>query len=495
MSSLSLPLLHSRFNDPERYRPGIGQYQLLPLRFIPLDSNRDRYVVTSFAGDFVVMDRGALFKTVRGDLKPSEGVYDELITKHMITERPRGATFDLLATQYRTRQSLLAEFTGLHLFVVTLRCDHSCPYCQVSRVSEDREAFDMSIETADRAIALALRSPSHHLKIEFQGGEPLLNFPLIRHIVESVKSRCEGPDRRVTFVIATNLALISDEILAFCHEHSIQISTSLDGPRELHNRNRPRPGSDSYERTIEGIRQCREVLGHDQVSALMTTTRASLDMPEAIIDEYVEQGFDSIFLRWMSPYGFASRSERVLGYREADWNRFYERGLRYILDLNRRGISFRESYACIVLRKMLTPFPVGYVDLQSPTGLGLAAVAYNYDGDVYASDESRMLAEVGDRSFRMGNVHEHSYEDLFRSEWFLGLVASTMTEAIPQCSECAFEPFCGTDPVFHHATQGDPIGHRPTSAFCARNMFVFRLLIRILTDEPANAEILSAWGG
>jgi hypothetical protein len=68
-----------------------------------------------------------------------------------------------------------------------------------------------------------------------------------------------------------------------------------------------------------------------------------------------------------------------------------------------------------------------------------------------------------------------------------------MSECTPCCDDCAFEPYCGTDPVFHHATQGDFVGHRPTSSFCMRNMFVFKLLLRILEDEPENAAVLREW--
>jgi sulfatase maturation enzyme AslB (radical SAM superfamily) len=224
----------------------------------------------------------------------------------------------------------------------------------------------------------------------------------------------------------------------------------------------------------------------------MTTTAGSLDQPEAIVDEYVRLGFDSIFLRWLSPFGFATKTQRSLGYSTAAWCEFYERGLRHVLKLNEAGVQIREELASIVLRKMLTPFATGYVDLQNPSGLGISVVAYNYDGGVYASDEGRMLAETGDQTFRLGSVHD-SYAALFGSDRLVDILSSTMTEAIPGCHECAFEPFCGTDPVLHHATQGDIVGHRPTSAFCSRNMFVFRLLIRLLEDDPRSRRILESW--
>ncbi|MFX4914397.1 His-Xaa-Ser system radical SAM maturase HxsB, partial [Acinetobacter baumannii] len=75
--------------------------------------------------------------------------------------------------------------------------------------------------------------------------------------------------------------------------------------------------------------------------------------------------------------------------------------------------------------KMLTPFQPGYVDLLSPAGAGVAAVVYNYDGDVYASDESRMLAEMGDKSFCIGNVHSNTYEEIFSNDTLLEALESS----------------------------------------------------------------------
>src|SRR5205085_2823239 len=219
---------------------------------------------------------------------------------------------DLLATKYRTRQARLPDFTTLHLFIVTLRCDHSCRYCQVSRVSEDRATYDMPPETANRAIKLMFSSPSRYLKVEFQGGEPLLNFPLIQHVVNEVNRRNDG--REIQFVVTSNLSPLTDEMLDFCADHKVYFSTSIDGPAKLHNSNRPRPGLDGYERTVAGIERIRNRLGADAVSALMTSTAESLRQPEAIIDEYAKLGFNSIFLRFISPYGFAAKTAKRIGY-------------------------------------------------------------------------------------------------------------------------------------------------------------------------------------
>jgi len=252
-------------------------------------------MLTNVGGDYAVVANEDWKLLISGGLHRDRAVYDELRARHFIFEGDASLNVELLAAHYRTKQSLLPEFTALHIFVVTLRCDHSCQYCQVSRVSQDRTAFDMSNDTAAKSVELMFRSPSKYLKVEFQGGEPLLNFEVIRDIVTLVES-WKG-SRNVQFVIASNLAFLSDEILRFCAEHDVKFSCSLDGPKALHNRNRPRPGGDSYGKTLDGIRRIRERLGHDAVSALMTTAADTLERPEAVIDEYVEREFSSVFLR------------------------------------------------------------------------------------------------------------------------------------------------------------------------------------------------------
>jgi His-Xaa-Ser system radical SAM maturase HxsB len=463
-------------------------YSLLPFRFTELD--RDRYVLTNIAGEFFTIPKASLAPFVRHELEPSTHLYTELRARQFLTDRRSNIAPDLLAIKVRTRYEALPEFTRLHMFVVTLRCEHSCQYCQVSRQSEDKQKFDMSKETAARAIDLALRSPAQAIKIEFQGGEPLLNFEVIRYIVEEVQARKNG--KSVTFVIATNLALIGEEVLSFCCEHAILISTSLDGPRDLHNLNRPRPGGDSYERTIRGIELARDRLGRDRVAALMTTTRASLTRARDIVDEYVSQGFSDIFLRPLSPYGFALKTKSYSAYGIEEWLEFYRNGLDYIIDLNRRGTQFRECYASIVLKKMFTSDDPGYVDLMSPAGIGIAAVVYNYDGSVYASDESRMLAEMGDTTFKIGDVGD-TYEAIFTSPRLLDPLEDSFAISVPMCNDCAFEPYCGAGPVFHYGRHHDFVGRKPDSEFCRRNMGVFRNLIERMEADASVKQLFLRW--
>ena len=480
----------SKFNAAQHYRPAEPAYSLLPFRFTALDETR--YVLTNMAGEYLLLGRSSLDELVNHKLGPESREYRALKSKHFLMDSDSTVALDLLALKVRTKLQGLAQFTGLHIFVTTLRCEHSCPYCQVSRQSDDGAAFDMSTVIADQALDIVFRSPSQAIKIEFQGGESMLNFQLVRYIVQRAAKINASERRDLAFVIATNLAIVTDDILLFCRKHGIAISTSLDGPAELHNANRPRPGRDSHQRAVEGIHRARTILGRDNVSALMTTTRASLGRVTEIIDEYIRLGFPGIFLRPLSPYGFAIKTKSYASYDTDEWLSFYFNGLSYILKLNKEGFRFSEYYASLILKKMLTPFDTGYVDLRSPAGIGIGALIYNYDGDVYASDESRMLAEMGDHTFRLGNVMSHSWEQLMMSDVLLDPIEQSFAGSAPMCSECAFEPYCGADPVFHHTTQGDFVGHKPTSAFCNRNMAIFKHLVSLM-DEPATRQILMEW--
>lgn len=483
----------ARFLSSEAFHASESELELLPFRFAR--SGPSTYLVSNMVGDFVRLTSAELERLAALRIRPDEELYAKAYAAQLITRKGQRAQHQLLALRLRSRMAFLRQPTPLHIFVVTLRCEHSCPYCQVSRQSADRARFDMSEATAERALDIALSSPSTAIKIEFQGGEPLLNFALVEKIVTAAKRAGASNGKKIEFVIASNLALLDDTVLAFCKANAVQLSTSLDGPIDLHNKNRPRPGGNSHELAVKGIQRAQEVLGRDRIGALMTTTDASLSRVEEIVDEYIKVGLDGIFLRPLSPYGFAVKTKLFQKYDTERWLPFYERGLRYILEINRQGTRFTEFYTRLMLQRMLSDRPTGYVDLRSPAGIGLGALVYNYDGRVFASDEGRMLAEMGDTTFELGHVDTATYSSLILSDKLIELVAASLTQGAPECSDCVFEPHCGADPVYHHATQRDPVGIKPLSEFCGRQKGVMGLLLDILENSPQDGTLLRTWGG
>jgi uncharacterized protein len=468
-----------------------NSYKLLPFKFSRFKN--DRVLMTNIVGEHHFLSRAEFHQFSNHQLSQDSASYKNLRSKHFLLDKTNGIAVDLLALKLRTKLSRLSDFTALHIFVTTLRCEHSCPYCQVSRQSEDKQKFDMTEEIANKAIELVFKSPSPAIKIEFQGGESLLNFDLIKHVVKQANEKNKSHQKQLDYVIATNLAVVSKEMLEFCKEQRIHISTSLDGPRDLHNKNRPRKGSDSYERTIVGIQLAREMLGKDQVSALMTTTDASLRRVKEIIDEYLLNEFNGIFLRHLSPYGFAIKTKSFASYSTERWLEFYKEGLEYIIEINRNGIDFQEFYASTILKKILTSEESGFVDLMSPAGIGIAAIVYNYDGSVHPSDESRMLSEMGDDKFKLGNVLENSYEEIFTSEALLSPLEDSFAASNPMCSDCAYELYCGADPIYHYAIHKDFVGRKPESAFCKRNMGIIEYLIERMEGDSYIKMLFQRW--
>ena len=225
----------------------------------------------------------------------------------------------------------------------------------------------------------------------------------------------------------------------------------------------------------------------------MTTTKASLSRVKEIIDEYVNQGFRGIFLRSLSPYGFAIKTKCFNEYDASQWQEFYQQGLDYIIEINKGGHLFIEHYTAMVLRKMVTPYGTGYVNLQSPAGMGIAGIVFNYNGEVYPSDEARMKAEMSDKIFRMGSVLTDSYENIMLSPALLNPLRESLAETVPMCEECAFLAYCGSDPDYHYATQRDFVGHKALSGFCKKNMGVFRYVISKLADDSEAGKILEKW--
>lgn len=488
-------MANTQFYPINDYFPKTG-YRLLPFRFDRWEDGR--VFITNDIGESVAISGQDFDAFVDKRLTPESPVYFDLQSRQLLVDETNQNWLESMASKYFTKKSFLEGFTKLHIFVTTLRCNQSCPYCQVSRQGEaaDSGAYDMSPEVLEKSIRLMLASPAKSITMEFQGGESLVRFDLLQEAVKRTKELNTSIGKKIDFVVCTNLSLLTDEHLDWCKENDILFSTSLDGPDYLHNKNRPfGNGKPSYEAVVRNIRRAQEALGKHAVSALMTTTRESLKYPKEIVDEYLKMDMGSIFVRELNPYGFAAKSESALGYSSEKFFMFYRSILDYVIEINRQGRTFSESFATLVLTKALTPLPIGFVDLQSPAGAGFGVCLYNYDGEMYVSDEARMIAETGDPTFRMGNVLENTYDELFFGETMQSVAAAACNEALPGCSDCAYQAYCGADPVRNYRTQGDMFGNRVAKgSFCSRNKPVIRHLMQLVDSADDDLRrIFWAW--
>jgi len=405
------------------------------------------------------------------------------------------------ADRIRARKRYLAGGPNLHLLVVTLRCNETCAYCHASRANMDQVHTDMTPETAERAVDLIFRSPSPFLTIEFQGGEPLVNFPVVQRAIEVALEKNRAAGKRLQFTMVSNFALLDDARLAYLLDKRVQLCTSVDGPEKLHNAQRKLPTQDAHQRAVAGIRRVNaayEAAGLDptlyRVEALLTTTRDTLPRWKEVVDTYVELGCRALFLRALDPFGFADRTRQRLGYGPAEFLAFYRRAVDYMLELNRQGVQVLERYAAIFLTKILRGEDPGYLDIRSPSGAGLGALAYNYDGKVFTCDEGRMLHEMGDDTFLLGDVATSSYRDLVGHETVRAMALASNLDGQPDCVHCTYQPYCGTIPSFNHKSQGSIFGRMRESAVCQIHKGIQDYLFeKLAAGDPETLATFERW--
>ena len=468
-------------------------YRILPFQFSRFDEGL--YLLVNVSGEFIFLGEDEFQMFIQHEIQPDTPSYYDLKSNHFLNTEHLPETLELIAAKYRTRKKFISDFTALHMMVITLKCCNDCSYCQVSAEEDDAKGYDMSPDVARRVVEYIFKSPSPSIKIEFQGGEPTLNWETIKETVLYAKKVNHKYQKHLEFVVCTNLVKVNRQQLTFFKEHGINISTSVDGPRELHDRNRVlRSGGGTYDAVTKNLHNAFDILGREHVNALMTTTTDNIDHLEGVIDEYVHLGFNGIFIRSLNPYGLAAKNSEHMGYPVEHFVENFEKALNYILQLNLNGKRFVEFYTNLLLTRILTPFLTGFVDLQSPSGAGISGVIYDYNGDVYPADEARMLARMGDRRFFLGNVFKDSYESIFGGNLLREIVSKSCVEVMPYCSSCVYRTYCGSDPVRNYLETGDLIGKRPDNDFCKKNKLIFDMLFKKLKhNDPDEMDVFWSW--
>jgi uncharacterized protein len=458
-----------------------------------------KVLVTTDAGDWMFLTEADFGDLLAGAVTEGHPRFEEARNKGLLRD---GLDLKTLAERVARRNHHVHRGPHLHILVLTLRCNQTCAYCQVSRETADTSGVDMSPETAEKVVDLALRSTSPSITFEFQGGEPLLNFDRLRQVVEVARSRGARAGKTVTFSLVSNFTEMTEARAEWLIANDVLICTSLDGPPGVHDANRKwRHGSAHAEvvRWIDYFNRRYVELGRDprlwHIDALMTTTRRTLDAWREVIDEYVARGLRTIHLRPLNPSGFARSAWQVVGYTADEYLDFYRRALNYIIGLNRQGVEIMERTASIFLTKMLTPDDPGFVDIQSPCGAGTGQVAYNFDGRVFPCDEARMVDAMGNSMFALGHVRDLTVPDMLRHPTVRAIAAASILDTQPMCADCWNKPFCGVCPVYNFVTQQDLIGQRPRSFQCKEHMAVTTRLFELLADEndTETLEILTRW--
>ncbi len=467
-------------------------YKSRPMPFNVRSLSKNKTLAVSSSGDYIFLTSSQLRRLKYKHNSLPLKLQADLRARFFLQSENSFGTQWLLKSRQKEKSATTEHGPSLHIIVPTLQCAHSCKYCQVSRSLNDQSHL-LSFENLDIACDAIFQSKNQFLTVEFQGGDPLIRFDMLEHAIRRIHLKNRVEKRKIRFVVATTLHQLTKEMCYFFKKFDVYLSTSIDGPEYLHNKNRPTPSRDAYQKTLEGINLARSVLGSHAVSALMTTTKASLLLPEEIVDEYVKLGFHDIFIRPLSYYGFAKKNQVIFAYTLEEFLRFYRKALDRILYWNQQGIELREVYASILFNKMISSYDGGYVDLQSPTGAGLATLVYNYDGYIYPSDEARMLAETGDTELRLGKIGE-KLEQLLSKPIQRALIEGSLVDAMPGCKDCAYKTYCAPNPVDAYAQYGAINIHPHSTEHCKRHMLLFdELFIRLENSNDQLKDIFYNW--
>ena len=171
-------------------------YQILPFRFTRF--NDSEYLLTNDVGEYIFLSNEDFEKFINKELDVKSTVFQDLASKQIATTDKVEDVVNMLATKFRTKKSILRDFTSLHMVVPTLRCNSSCIYCQVARKNMDDHEADMTKKTAKNVVKTIFQSPSPCIKIEFQGGDPSTYFEMVKYIIEEAEWQNLFKSRRKT---------------------------------------------------------------------------------------------------------------------------------------------------------------------------------------------------------------------------------------------------------------------------------------------------------
>ncbi len=171
--------------------------------------------------------------------------------------------------------------------LVTHDCNLRCGYCFA-----DTGAFGgcrqlMSKETAEKAIEFAITGSRkrHNLELDLFGGEPLMNWPVVEHIVNYVRRREVETGKNIKLTLTTNGTLLNDENIKFLNDNRVMLVLSLDGSKKMHDEMRPFPNkSGSYDAAVRGFKKVVESRQGKNYYIRGTYTHFSTHFADEVLD-------------------------------------------------------------------------------------------------------------------------------------------------------------------------------------------------------------------
>ena len=326
-------------------------------------------------------------------------------------------------TDFKKRRTVVKALC-LH---VAHDCNLACRYCFAEEGEYHGRRALMSFEVGKKALdfLIANSGARRNLEVDFFGGEPLMNWEVVKQLVEYGRSQEEAHGKKFRFTLTTNGVLLNDEIMEFCNREMSNVVLSLDGRREVNDRMRPfRNGKGSYDLIVPKFQKFAKSRGTRDYFVRGTFTRGNLDFSEDVL-HFADLGFKKVSVEPVvappeEPYAIREEDLPVIMEQydrlAAEYVKRWKEGrgftfFHFMIDLNQGPCVAKRLSGC---------------------GSGTEYLAVTPWGDLYPCHQF-----VGNEAFLLGNVDEGVTNTAVRDEFKLCNVY-----AKEKCRDCFVRFYC-----------------------------------------------------
>lgn len=306
-------------------------------------------------------------------------------------------------------------------------CNLRCSYCFASTGDFGGGRKLMPFSVGKQAVDFLLEHAGNrrNLELDFFGGEPMMNFDVVKEVVAYGREAEQKTGKHIRFTTTTNALVLDDEKIDFINREMYNVVLSIDGRQSVHDRMRRRiDGSGSYQTILANIKRLVERREHRNYYVRGTFTHENLDFAEDVL-ALADEGFKEISVEpVILPEG------HPLALRKDDLPHIFAEYDRLALEMIRRakaGNGFNFFHFMIDMEHG----PCA-IKLLRGCGCGNEYVAVTPEGDIYPCHQF-----VGDRAFRMGNVCNGQFDQAMKNTFSK---ANIFTKK--DCADCWAKFYC-----------------------------------------------------
>lgn len=386
------------------------------------------HVVDDLSYDVIELYAGHSLEEIKKKLSGYEDAEIEEVYEEIKGLEEQGVLFtkdeyEDYITEFKERPTVVKALC-LH---IAHDCNLACKYCFAEEGEYHGDRSMMSFEVGKQALDFLVQNSGNrrNLEVDFFGGEPLMNFEVVKQLVAYGRSLEEKHNKKFRFTLTTNGILLDDEVMEFANKEMANVVLSIDGRKEVHDMMRPtRNGRGSYDLIIDKFKKFAKLRAGKSYYVRGTFTHDNLDFSKDVL-HLADEGFDQI-----SVEPVVGPEEERYTIKEADLPKImeeYDLLAREIIKREKEGRGFTFFHFMIDL----TGGPCVAKRL-SGCGSGTEYLAVTPWGDLYPCHQF-----VGEDDFAVGNVFDGVTRQDIVSEF-----KKTSVYSKEDCRECFARFYC-----------------------------------------------------